>query len=193
MAKQTEGLSFYRRKKKINSKHIREVFSWILSILIVVFAACALVMLFGMTSNVVGISMEPGLKSEQRILVDRFKYVLGKPKAGDVILFLPNGNENAHYYTKRVVAVPGDTVIIENGRLYVNGELSKVVTQYIYDAGIAENEIVLETGQYFVMGDAPSDSEDSRSSGLGPVDIEDIVGRVWYKLPCDDGKMGFVK
>jgi len=193
MAKQTEGLSFYRRKKKINSKHIREVFSWILSILIVVFAACALVMLFGMTSSVVGISMEPGLKSEQRILVDRFKYVLGKPKAGDVILFLPNGNENAHYYTKRVVAVPGDTVIIENGRLYVNGELSKVVTQYIYDAGIAENEIVLETGQYFVMGDAPSDSEDSRSSGLGPVDIEDIVGRVWYKLPCDDGKMGFVK
>lgn len=193
MAKQIEGLSFYRRKKRISSKHIREIFSWIISIFIVIFAACTLVMLFGMTSSVVGLSMEPGLKSEQRILVDRFNYVLGKPKAGDIVLFLPNGNENSHYYTKRVVATPGDTVIIENGRLYVNGEMSAYVTEYIYEAGIAENEIVLGTGQYFVMGDAPSDSEDSRSSGLGPVDIEDIVGRVWYKLPCDDGKMGFVK
>lgn len=193
MAKRTEGLSFYRRKKKINSKHVKEIFSWIISILIVVFAACALVMLYGMTSNVVGISMEPGLKNEQGILVDRFKYVLGKPKAGDIVLFLPNGNENAHYYTKRVVAVPGDTVVIKNARLYVNGEVSTVIEQYIYEAGIAENELVLETGQYFVMGDAPSDSEDSRSSGLGPVDLEDIVGRVWFKLPCEDGKMGFVK
>ena len=193
MAKRTEGLSFYRRKKKINSKHVKEIFSWIISILIVVFAACALVMLYGMTSNVVGISMEPGLKNEQGILVDRFKYVLGKPKAGDIVLFLPNGNENAHYYTKRVVAVPGDTVVIKNARLYVNGEVSTVIEQYIYEAGIAENELVLETGQYFVMGDAPSDSEDSRSSGLGPVDLEDIVGRVWFKLPCEDGEMGFVK
>ncbi len=193
MAKRTEGLSFYRRKKKINSKHVKEIFSWIISILIVVFAACALVMLYGMTSNVVGISMEPGLKNEQGILVDRFKYVLGKPKAGDIVLFLPNGNENAYYYTKRVVAVPGDTVVIKNARLYVNGEVSTVIEQYIYEAGIAENELVLETGQYFVMGDAPSDSEDSRSSGLGPVDLEDIVGRVWFKLPCEDGKMGFVK
>ncbi|MCQ2493062.1 MAG: signal peptidase I [Lachnospiraceae bacterium] len=193
MAKRTEGLSFYRRKKKINSGHLKELFSWIISILIVIFAACALVMLYGMTSSVVGISMEPGLKSEQKILVDRFVYVLGKPKAGDVVLFLPNGNENAHYYTKRVVAVPGDTVLIENGRLYVNGELSTVVTQYIVEPGIAENEIELSTGQFFVLGDAPSDSEDSRSSGLGPVDVEDIVGRVWFKLPCENGKMGFVK
>lgn len=193
MAKRSEGLSFYRRKKKINSKHVREIFSWIISIMVVVFVACALVMLFGMTSNVVGISMEPGLKSEQRILVDRFKYVLGKPKTGDIVLFLPNGNENAHYYTKRIVAVPGDTIVVKNGRLYVNDVLSPVMMQYIYEPGIAENELVLETGQYFVMGDAPSDSEDSRSSGLGPVDIEDIVGRVWFKLPCEDGKMGFVK
>ena len=193
MAKRTEGLSFYRRKKKIESEHVREIFSWIISIFIVIFAACTLVMLFGMTSNVVGISMEPGLMSEQRILVDRFRYVLGKPKAGDVVLFLPNGNENAHYYTKRVVACPGDTLVIEDGRLYVNGDVSIVFGQYIEEAGIIENELTLQTGQYFVMGDAPSDSEDSRSSGLGPVDIEDIVGRVWFKLPCEDGKMGFVK
>jgi signal peptidase I len=91
------------------------------------------------------------------------------------------------------VACPGDTVLITGGRLYVNGEKSKVLDAYITDAGLAENEIVLDINEYFLMGDNPSESEDSRSSGIGPVPIEDIKGHVWFKMPANGGKMGLVK
>ena len=150
-------------------------------------------MLFGMKTYMVGISMSPSIESDQTILIDRFSYVLSRPKAGDVIIFLPNGNTNSHYYTKRIVAVPGDKVLIENGKLYVNGEQSQIVDKYISYPGIAETELTLESDEYFVMGDIPSDSEDSRSTGVGPVSRNDIVGRVWFKLRSAEGDMGFVK
>ena len=172
---------------------IHEILSWIFSIIITVFVGVALVMLLGMSADVVGESMQPSLVNEQGILIDRFSYTLTKPKPGHVVLFLPNGNTNSHYYTKRVVATPGDSVLIENGKLYVNGEKSEFCKDYILEAGIASSEIILGEDEYFVMGDRPSDSEDSRSSGVGPVPFGDIVGKVWYKLPCDNGKMGFVK
>ena len=193
MSKQSGGLSFYKRKKKISLKAVHEVFGWIFSILITIFLGTALVMLFGMRVSMLGSSMEPDIDIEQALLIDRFTYVLGKPKLGHVVIFLPNGNENSYYYTKRVVAVPGDTVQIRDGRLYVNGERSKINNSFIADAGIAENEITLDINEYFLMGDNPSESEDSRSSGIGAVPFEDIKGHVWFKMPSSGGKMGFVK
>ncbi|MBR1860992.1 MAG: signal peptidase I [Lachnospiraceae bacterium] len=189
----SDGLSFYKRKKKISYKAVHEVLSWLLSVLITVFLATALVMLFGMEVFMAGSSMRPGIEPEQDLLIDRFSYVLGKPHAGHVVIFLPNGNENSYYYTKRVVACPGDTVQIKNGRLYVNGELSEYIESYISDPGIAENELTLENNEYFLMGDNPSESEDSRSSGIGPVLLTDIKGHVWFKLPVEGGKMGIVR
>ena len=66
----------------------------------------------GRSARVVGMSMEPTLENGQQIYIDRFTYILSSPKAGDVVAFLPNGNENSHYYIKRVVAGPGDKVRI---------------------------------------------------------------------------------
>ena len=61
--------------------------------------------------------MEQTLENDDNILVNRFAYIMSKPKAGDVIVFLPNGNNKSHYYVRRVVAVPGDTVQIKDGAL----------------------------------------------------------------------------
>ena len=124
---------------------------------------------FGMTTNVVGVSMEPTLYNGQQIFIDRFFYVLSSPKRGDVVVFLPNGNENSHYYVKRVVAVPGDRLVIQDGTLFVNGIESEWVSAYISDPGIAGNEFTLENGEYFCVGDNPGNSEDSRSANIGPV------------------------
>lgn len=192
MARQ-KGLSFYRRKKKINMAIVREIFSWLFGIFVSVFIAVVVVHFFGMTTSVVGASMEPELYSGQSVLVDRFAYVLTSPKQGNVIVFLPNGNENAHYYVKRVVAVSGDEVLIENGVLYVNGEKSDWVDEKILDAGIAENTLTIGKGEYFCIGDNVNNSEDSRSANVGPVKDADIIGRVWFRLSGKDAEMGFVK
>ena len=186
----TKGLSFYKKKKKINRSLIRDIFSTLFCMAAAVFVAAVVVYFFGMSINVVGVSMEPALYNGQQIFVDRFLYTFTDPRAGDVLVFLPNGNENSHYYVKRVIGVPGDRIQIRQGNCYVNGELSPYVTHRVLEAGIAENELVLELGEYFCMGDDPNNSEDSRSANIGPVKEEDIVGKAWFRLGAD---MGFIR
>lgn len=188
-----KGLSFYKRRKKISVTAVREVFSWIFGIAAAVFIAAVLVFFLGMSTNVVGVSMEPTLYNGQKIFVNRFIYLLSSPKRGDVVVFLPNGNENAHYYVKRVVAVPGDRLQIQEGVLYVNGEVSGWVSEKILDSGIASNELVLGSGEYFCIGDNPNNSEDSRSANIGPVEEEDIIGEAWFRMSKEESGAGFVK
>ncbi len=192
MAK-NRGLSFYKRKKTISTAHVREVFTWLFGIMAAIFIAVVLNVFLGMSTSVVGVSMEPTLYNGQQIFINSFVYLISSPKAGDVIVFLPNGNENAHYYVKRVTAVPGDRVLISGGILYVNGEESPWVTEKLVDAGIAANEFTLENGEYFCVGDNPGNSEDSRSANVGPVKETDIIGKVWFRAPYQEEGMGFVK
>lgn len=188
-----KGLSFYRRRKKISTSLIKEILSWIFGIVVAVFIAGVTVWFFGMTTNVVGNSMEPTLLNGQKIFINRIIYTLSSPKRGDVIVFLPNGNEKAHYYVKRVVAVPGDKVCITGNALYVNGEESSLVTDKILDAGIAENEFTLGIGEFFCIGDNVNSSEDSRSANIGPVKEKDIIGEAWFHMPFGESKAGFIK
>ena len=192
MAK-NKGLSFYRRRKSISASLMKEILSWITGIVIAVFLAVTVNYCLGMSTYVVGVSMEPTLYNGQRIFINRLSYKIKGPQAGDVVVFLPNGNRNAHYYVKRVVAVPGDTVQIQDGILYVNGEASDLITVKIQEEGIASNELTLGKGEYFCIGDSPGSSEDSRSANIGPVDSEDIIGKVWFRLSCEDAGMGLVK
>ncbi len=188
--RRNKGLSFYRKRKKVNAAILAEVLKYILGIAISIFLAVVIVYLFGLRTGVIGTSMEPELVNGQKVLVNRFAYKLANPKAGDVIVFLPNGNQNTHYYVKRVVACPGDTVQIRDGVLYINGEAVEDAYDLIADAGIAENEIRLGDNEYFVMGDNCNSSEDSRSGNIGPVLRDHIVGEAWFKL--GEGSTGFV-
>ena len=188
-----KGLSFYKKKKKISRELLREIFNWIFGIALSVFLAAVVVVFLGKSTRVVGMSMEPTLENGQQIFIDRFLYILSSPKAGDVVAFLPNGNENSHYYVKRVVAVPGDKVRIADGTLYVNGQESRWVTERILDAGIAENEIILGNKEYFCIGDNPNNSEDSRSANIGPVEEGDMIGKAWFHLSSESDGIGFIK
>lgn len=187
-----KGLSFYKRKKKISSSAVREVLITLFGMAAAVFIAVVLTFFFGTYTNMVGMSMEPHLYNGQRVYVNRFSYLLATPKTGDVVVFLPNGNTNSHYYIKRVVAVPGDTVLIQDGVLYVNGIASPWVDVKIMDPGIAEVELVLELGEYFCMGDNPGSSEDSRSANIGPVKEQDIIGEAWLHLGTEETGIGLV-
>lgn len=194
MGRRRQGLSFYKKKKRISANLIKEIMSWVFLIFVAVFIAFFCVYVAGMTIRMIGVSMEPGLENGQKVLINRYAYLLTSPKEGDVVAFLPNGNENSHYYVKRVVACPGDTVQIIDGRLYVN-ELQ--VDEEAYDkmatAGIAENPIILGSDEYFVLGDNRNNSEDSRSANIGPVKGKDIIGKVWFHLGSKTDGIGFVK
>lgn len=173
---------------------MHEIVSYLFITVTAFVLAFVLVFSGGMRTSVVGVSMEPALYNGQGILVNRLIYKLVAPKSGDVIVFFPNGNSNTHYYVKRVVATPSDTVQIKNGSLYVNGLLYKEVKfDKIEDAGIAENMITLENNEFFVLGDNINNSEDSRSGNIGPIARENIIGKVWFHMAAGDSPVGLME
>ncbi len=194
MRRTNKGLSFYEKKKRINTHILREIIGMMFGTFAAVFLAVVLVYSAGVKTNIIGVSMEPSLYNGQKILINRFIYKLMAPKKDDVIVFLPGGNQNAYYYVKRVVAVPGQKVQIIDGMLYVDGipEENEIYDK-MEDAGIAENEIVLGADEYFVLGDNRNSSEDSRSGNIGPVGRETIYGKAWFHLSGGGDGMGFVE
>ncbi len=194
MRRKTAGLSFYREKKKINIGLLKEIAVWIVEILMTIAAAIIMVSFFGFRVSVIGPSMSPTLESGEKVLVNRFVYKLFDPKQNDLIVFQPNGNEKSHYYVKRVIALPGDTVQIKDGKVYVNGELlaESVETEKIENAMMAENEIVVGEDEYFVLGDNRNNSEDSRYASIGNVKKDHITGEAWMVVyPFD--RIGLLK
>lgn len=191
--KKSSGLSFYQAPKKVNTSIFSEIFICLVWMFIAAFMAVVAAYFFGMTIHMVGSSMEPELYAGQKLLVNRFFYVMSAPKKGDVVVFLPRGNEKSHYYVKRVAAGPGDVVQITEGILYVNEEAVEWGTEQIAEAGIAANPLTLQNGQYFCIGDNPWDGEDSRQANIGPVSKEDIIGRAWFRMKTEETDWGFIR
>lgn len=187
------GLNFGRQKKKVDMGIVKEILSWTAEILIAVAVAFTLVYFIGLRTSVVGQSMSDTLNGGDEILVNRYIYKVTDPKKNDIIVFLPNGNEKSHYYVKRVIAVPGDTVLIQNGAVYVNGELfeEEIEVASMEEAGIAGEEILLEGDEYFVLGDNRNNSEDSRYANIGNIKKEYIIGKAWFRI-APLGSIGFI-
>lgn len=188
-----KGLTFYEKEKKINKSTIHEILSTLFYCGVAVFLAFVLVFSVGMKISMVGVSMEPALYNGQEVMINRFIYKITSPKRGDVIAFLPNGNQNSHYYLKRIVGLPGESIQIIDGYVYINGErLPEDEYDKMADYGIAGNEIQLGSDEYFVLGDNRNMSEDSRSGNIGAVKKDTIAGKVWFHLSCDEEGTGFV-
>ena len=119
MSKRNKGLHFYKRRKTISVGLLREIGSWVFFFVLAVLIAFVFVYSAGLKTSVIGASMEPCLYNGQSVLINKISYSFGEPKRGDVIVFLPNGNENTHYYIKRVIGLPGETVTIKIGRAHV--------------------------------------------------------------------------
>jgi signal peptidase I len=138
--------------------------------------------------------MDGTLSGGDTVLLNEMSYKLKGPSRGDIISFKPNGSESSHSYIKRVIGLPGETVQIKNGMIYINGELYLEDTDYpvMTDPGLAEDEIVLGSSEYFVLGDNRNNSEDSRYADIGNVNLSDIEGKIWFVI-SPKSHFGFVK
>ena len=195
MSKRNKGLHFYKRRKTISVGLLREIGSWVFFFVLAVLIAFGFVYSAGLKTSVIGASMEPCLYNGQSVLINKISYSFGEPKRGDVIVFLPNGNENTHYYIKRVIGLPGETVTISDGRIYLDGYFYEESDSYdtIEDGGIAEKGIKLGEEEYFVLGDNRNNSEDSRSANVGAVKEDTIAGKAWFKLGNSIDMIGFIE
>lgn len=190
-----KGLTFYQKKKRLNPRMLKDIMELLVGGAVAVFLAFVLVFSVGMRTSVIGDSMEPALHNGQEILMNRILYRISMPRRGDVIVFLPNGNQNTHFYVKRVVGLPGETVQIRDGSVYIDGVLleENELFDKIADPGIAQNELLLEGDEFFVLGDNRNSSEDSRSGNIGAVKKDDIVGKAWFHMAAQDDSMGMIE
>ena len=119
----------------------------------------------------------------------RLSYDLGSPKRFDVVVF---EREDKKPNVKRVIGLPGETVQIKNGQIYIDDkplEADKGLGQ-VSLAGLAENPVVLDEDEYFLLGDNRDSSEDSRFVKIGNVKRRQIRGKVWLRLiPFIDFKL----
>lgn len=167
---------------------LRQLWAFVLDFIetiVVSLAIFAVVYLFLFQPHQVdGRSMEPNFHNGEYILTDKVSYRLHEPERGDVVVFHSPQDERIDFI-KRIIAVPGDTVELENGYTYLNG--NKLDEAFINDPGevrpgrfIKEGQALeVPTGEYLVMGDNRLHSSDSREWGL--VNKSSIVGRAFFR------------
>ena len=175
-------LYFEKKKGRKRAVSIRRAFLFLFQAVLVCAAAVLLVVFFGYRVSNAGDSMSPALKNGDVVLVNRLIYQIKGPARGDIIVFRPGGNENTHYSIKRVVGLPGETVHIIDGSVYIDGEEAEgdIYAADIEYAGTAEEPVELGEDEYFVIGDNTGVSDDSRTEDVGNVRLEDICGEAWF-------------
>lgn len=130
----------------------------------------------GQATRVDGMSMEPNLHTDQRLVVEKVSYRFHAPERFDiVVLRLPSQGDEL--LIKRIIGLPGETVEVRGGHVYINGELlDEPFLDEEMRAG-RDLRVVVPPLHVFVMGDNRNHSNDSRNFGTIPLD--NIVGRAW--------------
>lgn len=181
-------MSSFRRRYQENTT-LLYICKYVVDILMVIMTAYVLVSFMCTRTTIIGGSMEDTIKNEDTVLVNRFAYAVTSPKRFDCIAFEPDAIGSSKLYVKRVIGLPGETVQIKEGHIYINGNILEedVNDTYIVTAGMAVNEIKLNEDEYFCLGDNRNNSEDSRFSSIGMVKKKHIIGKVWMVLsPFED-------
>ena len=168
---------------------LRELLGWILYVLIIIGATYLIVTYVGQRTRVSGESMLPSLHNEDNLIVDKISYRFRDPKRYEIIVF-PYKYQEDTYYIKRIIGLPGETVQVKDGAVYINGELlgEAYGIEPIEDdkKGIAAEPITLGEDEYFVMGDNRNHSSDSRDPSVGILNRDDLIGRAWIRIwPLD--------
>lgn len=162
---------------------LKELLVWLLVIAVGVVASYLVVTFVGQRTQVSGESMETTLSDGDHLIVDKISYRFNDPQRYDIIVF-PYRLEKNIYYIKRIIGLPGETVQIVNGYVYINGvQLDEHYgNEVMEEAGLAAEPITLGADEYFVLGDNRNNSQDSRAANVGVIHRDEILGRAWVRI-----------
>lgn len=160
---------------------------WLRDLIISLAISCFIIVFLYQPVKVEGTSMMPSLDDQERIFVNKFVYHLGPIQRGDIVVF-HYPRDPSKSFIKRVIALAGDKIKIDDGRVFVNGvALEEDYVPSVYEDQRSYPELVVPGNSYFVLGDHRTMSQDSRE--FGPVNVSFIYGKaVFGYWPVD--KMG---
>lgn len=167
---------------------------WVVYLLVIVILTYVIITFVGQRTVVSGSSMETTLSDGDNLIVDKISYRFKDPERFDIIVF-PYKYEAHTYYIKRIIGMPGDTIQIIDGYVYIDGKLleSDIYGNEVMEyASLASTPIELGEDEYFVLGDNRNHSSDSRDPSVGVLTREDLIGKAWVRVyPFDE--MGVIK
>jgi signal peptidase I len=164
--------------------------SWARDVLASILVSAFIIVFLYQPVRVEGTSMLPMLQDQDRLFINKIAYRVGEIHRGDVVVFL-YPHDHSKSYIKRVIAVGGDELRIDHGRVWVNGQqLKEGYVPLRFTDERSQPETIVPPHEYFVMGDHRSISSDSRD--FGPVDRDLIYGKAAFVYwPMD--QMGVVR
>ncbi|WP_058485549.1 signal peptidase I [Defluviitalea phaphyphila] len=144
-------------------------------------------------TKVIGPSMEPTLLENDILIINKFEYYFTEPERGEIIVFPYKGDPSKHYI-KRIIGLPGETIDIKNGVVFIDG--NPLEEDYILEPMQQRGDIsfpfVVPDNTYFVMGDNRNNSSDSRYQDVGTIEKSKIIGHATMRIwPLN--KFGIVK
>ena len=171
----------------------RELGGWLLYLLVIIGLSFLIITFVGQRSRVDGSSMETTLSDGDNLIVDKISYRFRDPKRYEIIVFPYQYKENT-YYIKRIIGLPGETVQVKDGYVYINGEQldEHYGNELMMDPGIAAEPVTLGEDEYFVLGDNRNHSSDSREETVGVIKRDNLVGRAWIRI-WPFSKFGVIK
>ena len=166
--REAEKKNASEKKEKSTAQNILGTIAYIIGVCVFVFLILHFV---GQRTVVNGSSMDTTLANGQNLVMDKLSYRFHDPERYDIIIFPGPEEFGQHpYYIKRIIGMPGETVQIKDGKVYIDYP------------GIAEEPITLGDDEYFCLGDNRPVSQDSRYEEVGPVKRSIIVGKVWIRI-----------
>ena len=162
---------------------MRELLGMLVYVGIVLAVTFLIITFVGQRTHVSGESMENTLDDGDQLIVDKVTYRFRAPERYDIIVFPFRYKDNT-YYIKRIIGLPGETVQIVDGEIYINGEVlqESYGREVMQDAGLAAEPITLGDDEYFVLGDNRNYSSDSRDPRVALIHRKEIVGRAWLRI-----------
>jgi len=172
------------RKTKIR----KEIISWVSVLVFAVLAAVFINRVIIVNARVPTSSMRNTINEGTRLVAFRLSYVFSDPERLDVIVFdSPDGSDIL--YVKRIIGMPGETVEIINGQVFIDGSNEPLYEWYLFEAprgqSLTHQTFIIPEDSFFVMGDHRNDSKDSRGLGMNPWDNlfihrDNILGRAAF-------------
>lgn len=158
---------------------LREVFSWIMVVVVAFVLAYIITHFIIIKAEVPTGSMESTIMVGDRLIGNRLAYLFSDPKRGDIVIFKCPDNEE-ETYIKRVIGLPGETIRIEDGVLYINDEVYE--EDYLNEPMLGSyGPFTVPEGHYFMMGDNRNHSWDSRKWTNHYVAKNKIFGKAWLR------------
>lgn len=176
------------KKEKVNWK--KELWEWVKIIVSAAVIALILNTFIIANSKVPSGSMENTIMTNDRVIGFRLSYLFAEPERGDIVIFRYPDDEKI-YYVKRVIGLPGDTVDIHDGHVYLNGSDVPLMEEYIREPMIPEEPVHYEVPEncYFMLGDNRNYSKDARFWKNTYVKKEKIVAKVLFRYYPRLGKI----